>query len=126
MRSLGAEGKTVLVSSHILGEVEQVADRVSIIGRGRLITSGTVRDVIGKGTVSGLRVGVADVVAATKVLVDSGLTVAAEGSLLRVDGVADGARSPGGSRPTTCGSTSSSPCWPTSSRCSSSSRRTRA
>jgi len=91
MRSLGAEGKTVLVSSHILGEVEQVADRVSIIGRGRLITSGTVRDVIGKGTVSGLRVGVADVVAATKVLVDSGLTVAAEGSLLRVDGVADGA-----------------------------------
>ena len=34
MRSLGAQGKTVLVSSHILAEVEQVADTVSIIGHG--------------------------------------------------------------------------------------------
>ncbi len=35
MRSLGAQGKTVLVSSHILAEVEQVADTVSIIGTAR-------------------------------------------------------------------------------------------
>ena len=35
MRGLADQGKTVLVSSHILNEVQQVADTVSIIGRGR-------------------------------------------------------------------------------------------
>ena len=91
MRALGDEGRTVLVSSHILGEVEHVADRVSIIGRGRLLASGSVQDVIGRGTVSGLRVGVSDPAAATRVLVDSGLRVTPDGHLLRVDGVSDGA-----------------------------------
>jgi len=47
MRSLGEQGKTVLVSSHILDEVEHVADTVSIIGHGRLLASGRVSDVIG-------------------------------------------------------------------------------
>ena len=42
MRDLGQRGKTVLVSSHILAEVEQVADTVSIIGRGHLLASGSV------------------------------------------------------------------------------------
>src|SRR5665647_2117231 len=42
MRSLGEQGKTVMVSSHILDEVEQVADTVSIIGHGRLLASGRV------------------------------------------------------------------------------------
>jgi len=91
MRALGDEGRTVLVSSHILGEVEHVADRVSIIGRGRLLASGAVQDVIGRGAVSGLRVGVSDPAAATRVLVDSGLSVTPDGHLLRVDGVSDGA-----------------------------------
>ena len=40
MRELGDQGKTVLVSSHILAEVEQVADTVSIIGHGRLLAVG--------------------------------------------------------------------------------------
>ena len=43
MRGLADRGKTVLVSSHILAEVEQVADTVSIIARGELIASGTRR-----------------------------------------------------------------------------------
>ena len=37
MRGLADRGKTVLVSSHILNEVQQVADTVSIIGRGRML-----------------------------------------------------------------------------------------
>ena len=68
MRSLGAQGKTVLVSSHILGEVEQVADSVSIIGHGRLLASGPVADVIGQQSVTSVRVGVADADAAERVL----------------------------------------------------------
>jgi ABC-type multidrug transport system ATPase subunit len=91
MRSLGEQGKTVLVSSHILDEVEQVADTVSIIGHGRLLASGRVADVIGDPTVTSLRVGVADPVTAQRILTDDGLRVRLDGGLLVVEGISDGA-----------------------------------
>jgi ABC-2 type transport system ATP-binding protein len=52
-----AEGRTVLVSSHLLAEVEQTADRVVIVGAGRLVREGSLEqlrngsDVDGAGTV---------------------------------------------------------------------------
>jgi len=91
MRSLGEQGKTVLVSSHILDEVEQVADTVSIIGHGRLLASGRVADVVGDQISTSVRVGVTDPVAAQRILTDSGLVVRHDGGLLVVDGVSDGA-----------------------------------
>ena len=91
MRSLGEQGRTVLVSSHILDEVEQVANTVSIIGHGRLLASGRVSDVIGDQTATSVRVGVADPVAAQRILTDGGLLVRMEGGLLVVEGVSDGA-----------------------------------
>ena len=45
IRERRAEGVTVLLSSHLLAEVEALADRVSIIRRGRKVTSGTLRDL---------------------------------------------------------------------------------
>ena len=45
IRSIADEGKAVLVSSHQLSEVEQVCDDVTIIDRGRLITTGTLDQV---------------------------------------------------------------------------------
>lgn len=54
LRSLGAEGRTVFVSSHILGEIQQIADAVAIISRGSLVTAGLVRDVISKGRRAGM------------------------------------------------------------------------
>ena len=92
MRSLGEQGKTVLVSSHILDEVEQVADMVSIIGHGRLLASGPVADVIGDQTATSIRVGVADLAAARRILTDSGLLVRQDGALLVVMGAGDGAQ----------------------------------
>lgn len=89
MRGLGAAGKTVLVSSHILAEVEQVADTVSIIGSGRLLASGTVKDLIGAQSALSVRVGVADQGAAREVLARAGLAVRTEHGLLVVDGVQD-------------------------------------
>ncbi|HET7475805.1 MAG TPA: ATP-binding cassette domain-containing protein [Dermatophilaceae bacterium] len=89
MRALGERGKTVLVSSHILAEVEQVADTVSIIGRGRLLASGRVADVIGGQAGHSVRVTVADPGAARAVLADAGLPVRADGQQLVVDDVAD-------------------------------------
>ncbi|RUL95239.1 MULTISPECIES: ABC transporter ATP-binding protein [Micromonospora] len=52
LRSLGQGGQTVLLSSHVLGEVEQVCDRIAVIDRGRLIAEGTpdeLRDALGTG-----------------------------------------------------------------------------
>ncbi|WP_029290128.1 ABC transporter ATP-binding protein [Cellulomonas sp. HZM] len=92
MRGLADRGKTVLVSSHILTEVEQVADTVSIIARGRLLASGTVSELIGSGTALSVRVGVPDPDAAGPVLAEQGWAVRRDGRLLVVDGAADAGR----------------------------------
>jgi ABC-2 type transport system ATP-binding protein len=46
LRSLAGEGRTVLVSSHVLAEVAQTVDRVVIIHRGRLITQAPIAEVL--------------------------------------------------------------------------------
>jgi ABC-type multidrug transport system ATPase subunit len=89
MRGLGDEGKTVLVSSHILAEVEQVADTVSIIGHGRLLASGPVAEVIGGGTATAVKVAVGNHEVATRILTAAGLIVRADGNHLLVDGAVD-------------------------------------
>jgi ABC-2 type transport system ATP-binding protein len=45
VRERRADGVTVLLSSHILGEVEALADRVSIIRRGRTVITGSLADL---------------------------------------------------------------------------------
>jgi ABC-2 type transport system ATP-binding protein len=45
IREVRAEGRTVLLSSHILAEVEALCDRVSIIRAGRVVQSGTLADL---------------------------------------------------------------------------------
>ncbi|ACZ88369.1 bacitracin transport ATP-binding protein BcrA [Streptosporangium roseum] len=45
MRSLAAEGRTVLLSSHLMSEMALTADRLVVIGRGRLITETSVQDL---------------------------------------------------------------------------------
>jgi ABC-type multidrug transport system ATPase subunit len=47
IRRLGTGERTVLLSSHLLGEVEQVCDRVGVIHKGRLIREGAVTDLRG-------------------------------------------------------------------------------
>ncbi len=44
--NIGENGVTVLLSSHILAEVQQVCDSVTIIGNGRLLASGRVEDLM--------------------------------------------------------------------------------
>jgi ABC-2 type transport system ATP-binding protein len=45
MRSLADEGRTVLVSSHLLTEVQQSADRVVILSQGRLVREGSISEL---------------------------------------------------------------------------------
>jgi ABC-2 type transport system ATP-binding protein len=47
IREIRSEGRTVLLSSHILAEVEALCDRVSIIRAGRTVQSGTLEDLRG-------------------------------------------------------------------------------
>ena len=52
LRSLGHGGRTVLLSSHVLAEVEQVCDRIAVVDRGRLVAEGTpdeLRGALGTG-----------------------------------------------------------------------------
>ena len=52
IRQLKEDGHTVLLSSHLLHEVEEVCDSIAILSRGRLITHGRVQDLLaGRGTV---------------------------------------------------------------------------
>ncbi|MGW7588085.1 ABC transporter ATP-binding protein [Streptomyces rubiginosohelvolus] len=45
LKGLAAEGRTVLVSSHLISEVEQTADDLVIISQGRLVAEGASRDI---------------------------------------------------------------------------------
>jgi ABC-type multidrug transport system ATPase subunit len=53
IRSLGEGGRTVVLSSHLMGEVEHVSDRVGVIRDGSLVAEGTVEELRGR---AGLRV----------------------------------------------------------------------
>jgi ABC-2 type transport system ATP-binding protein len=68
LRRLAELGKTVFVSSHLLGEVQQMVDVVGIIAAGRLMREGPIADVLdAEGTVR-VRVTAADLERATTVL----------------------------------------------------------
>ncbi|MEA2266415.1 MAG: type transport system ATP-binding protein [Solirubrobacteraceae bacterium] len=56
LKSLAAEGRTVFVSSHLMSEMSITADRLVIIGRGRLIAETTVEDFLKGGTGNYVRV----------------------------------------------------------------------
>jgi ABC-2 type transport system ATP-binding protein len=85
VRGLGESGVTVLLSSHILAEVQQVCHSVSIVGDGRLLASGNVEDLLGE-SVSRTRVGVSDPRGAMHFLEAAGYAVTREPDHLVVEG----------------------------------------
>jgi ABC-2 type transport system ATP-binding protein len=76
IRDLAADGSTILVSSHLLAEIEQVATHVGIMSAGRLLRQGRLEDVLGSASTS-LRVSTPDVALAITVLEGLGLTAEA-------------------------------------------------
>ncbi|MFC6344922.1 ABC transporter ATP-binding protein, partial [Nocardioides hankookensis] len=66
IRGLGERGVTVLLSSHILVEVQQVCSAATIIGHGRMLASGRVEELVGSSTA--YRVEAPDPAAARQVL----------------------------------------------------------
>jgi ABC-2 type transport system ATP-binding protein len=85
LRELGAEGRTVFVSSHILSEIQQTADRVAILARGRLVTTGPVHEVLATRGGQGLIVRLADLDAGVAALRAAGIEATRTGDALRAD-----------------------------------------
>jgi ABC-2 type transport system ATP-binding protein len=84
VRRLGAEGRTVFVSSHILSEIQHTADRVAILARGQLVKEGPVREVLARGGEQALIVKLDDLGAGATILADAGIASTRDEDALRV------------------------------------------
>ncbi|NUT34578.1 MAG: ATP-binding cassette domain-containing protein [Hamadaea sp.] len=89
MRDLAAEGVTVLISSHILSEIELVCDTVTIISRGRRVVAGPVGDVLAAHDKGEFLVRAAQLDRASQALAAAGIEARADEDHLVVSGVAD-------------------------------------
>ena len=72
LRTHAARGGTVLLSSHLLGEVEHTVDRLLVIGGGRIVADGPVASLLGS---DGIAVRAIDSAALARDLTASGLSV---------------------------------------------------
>ncbi len=87
LRSLAAEGRTVLLSSHLMSEMSLTADRLIVIGRGRLIAQTTIKDFLAGGPGNFVQVRSPQASALAALLEARGVTVARQpGSALRITG----------------------------------------
>jgi ABC-2 type transport system ATP-binding protein len=84
IRRLGAEGRTVFLSSHLLGEVEQICDEVAIVAGGRTVAQGSVADVLASTRPKAMLVKVPDIAAGTVALLRAGLPAEPDGDHIRV------------------------------------------
>ena len=87
LRSLAAEGRAVLVSSHLMSELEGTADHLVIVGRGRVLADTPTRDLLAaaSGDRVTLRTTVPDRAAAA--LAPAGATATTEGTTVTVSGL---------------------------------------
>jgi ABC-2 type transport system ATP-binding protein len=85
LKSYADRGGTVLLSSHLLHEVEQIADEMILIGRGKIVASGTKDELLADTDHKTSLVTALDNDLLAKTLRDKGVTVTPAGSGLRVD-----------------------------------------
>jgi ABC-2 type transport system ATP-binding protein len=79
LRSLAAEGRAVLVSSHLMSELQDAASHLVVIGRGKLIADTSVADLIAAASAGRVTVRTSARTEAMAVLAKAGATVAATG-----------------------------------------------
>jgi ABC-2 type transport system ATP-binding protein len=89
LRSLGAQGRAVLVSSHLMSELEDTADHLVVVGRGRVIADTSVAALIAAASGDRVMLRTTARTEAMTVLTHAGATVAATGpDTLTVSGLA--------------------------------------
>ena len=88
LRQLAAQGRAVLVSSHLMSELQDTADHLVVVGRGRVIADKSVADLIAAASGDRVRLRTAAPAEAMTVLAHAGGTVAAlAADLLTVTGL---------------------------------------
>jgi ABC-2 type transport system ATP-binding protein len=87
LRDLAAQGRTVLVSSHLISEMALTADRLVVIGRGRLIAETSVDDFVARSGGAAVRLVTPDLAAFTASLAATGATIGESGGALTVEGL---------------------------------------
>ena len=85
LRSLAAEGRAVLISSHVLSEVEQTVDEVVIINKGKLVAHGSIEE-LKRGKEGRVRVASPQANALEERLAKAGYVVSKDGEALLVAG----------------------------------------
>ncbi|GAA0491945.1 ATP-binding cassette domain-containing protein [Microbacterium aurantiacum] len=75
LRQLAAEGRTVLLSSHLMSEMTQTADHLLVIGRGAILADGPLHEVVASATRSVVRVRTPEVERFTRAVAGPGVTV---------------------------------------------------
>jgi ABC-2 type transport system ATP-binding protein len=80
LRSLAGQGRAVLVSSHLMSELEDTADHLVIVGRGKVIADTSTADLLAAASGDRVTVRTAAPAGAAAVLEQAGATVAASGS----------------------------------------------
>jgi ABC-2 type transport system ATP-binding protein len=78
LRTLATEGRSVLVSSHLMSEMALTADRLIVVGKGRLIAEGTVEEVVRSSSIGHVRVETAEPQSLQRLLRDAGADVTTE------------------------------------------------
>ena len=76
MKHLAGQGRTILVSSHLMNEMAVTADHLIVIGRGRLIAAASTADVIARGTEKSVRVRTPDAARLAELIAAGGGQVA--------------------------------------------------
>jgi len=79
LRSLAAQGRAVLVSSHLMSELQDTADHLVVVGRGRVIADTSVAELIAAASGGRVTVRTTARAEATTVLAHAGATIAATG-----------------------------------------------
>jgi len=79
LRDLAAEGRTVMLSSHLMSEMAQTADRLVVIGRGRLLADTTVDLLVEQAAGGGVRVATGEPARLRSLLTAPGVTVTSRG-----------------------------------------------
>jgi ABC-2 type transport system ATP-binding protein len=79
MKALAAEGRTIFVSSHLMSEMENTADHLLVIGRGRLIADCTVDEFIAANSQQNVRVRTPQPDLLAKLVAAAGATVREDG-----------------------------------------------
>jgi ABC-2 type transport system ATP-binding protein len=88
MKSLAAEGRTVLVSSHLMSEMALTADHLIVIGRGRLLADVSTREFLDASSIRKVRVRSPQLPALAHLLNRRGASVVENEGALEIQGIA--------------------------------------